>query len=114
MQTNPVSIINGAGSLNSNKRTLQDKGFIKLFQEALGKTKDSPGWEDREEIRVIEKGINQWDIEKDGRIDAKDIKRLFPQKKRIIEKTEAYLGKTDKDPGWEDRVEWVLRRRRWG
>ncbi|MEW6104185.1 MAG: hypothetical protein AB1630_10330 [bacterium] len=112
MQTEPISS-NGV-SQGASKPKKGNGDFLKFLNDAIGKTNKDPGWEDREEIRVLEKGINQWDVEKDGRIDAKDIKRLFPKNKRVIEEIEAYLGKTDKDPGWKNSsIRGLIRRRRW-
>ncbi len=102
---NTVSSIGGSQILGkiikSNGENKID--FIKFFKEALGKTNNDHGWENREKI-IEEKEFNQHDLNKDKIIDAKDMKELFPDKKADIEKIETNLGKTHENPNWEDLV----------
>ncbi|MDI6751560.1 MAG: hypothetical protein QME07_01700 [bacterium] len=99
--TNGTSGTNGKG-----------KDFIKLFNQALGKTSNDPGWEDRVEQEIIPNtGYKNWDKDSNGQINVEDLKLISPDKATNLSKVNQSMGKKAGDPGWEDRTEWV---RRWG
>jgi|GEM_PF-4349251 len=108
-----VEILSGTGKTNGSNG--KGKDFIKLFNEALGKTSADPGWEDRiEEIPIPGTGYKNLDKNSDNKVNVEDLKIIFPNKANELERINKAMGKKEGDPGWEDTTTWVRRRRRWG
>ncbi|MEK9149295.1 MAG: hypothetical protein AAB267_04530, partial [Candidatus Desantisbacteria bacterium] len=93
---------------------IKGKEFIKLFNQALGKTSADTGWTDRvEKVPILGTGYKNLDKNADGRVDVEDLKAISPNKAYDLSKTSQVMGKKEQDFGWEDKIKWV-RRRRWG
>ncbi len=88
---------------------IKGKDFIKLFNQALGKSSVDIGWEDRvEEIPIPNTGYKNLDKNSDGKVDIDDIKTISPDKANDLLKVNDSIGKKEGDSGWEDERKVIL------
>ncbi|MEK9148493.1 MAG: dockerin type I domain-containing protein, partial [Candidatus Desantisbacteria bacterium] len=109
MNVNPTEGIGASKGQKANGTNGPGKDFIKLFNQAIGKTSADIGWTDRiEEVPILGTGYKNLDKNVDGRVDIEDLKAIAPEKANDLSKVNQAIGKKVGDSDWEDKTRLIL------